>query len=123
MQCRGQLVVVVVVVGGGWDAVALNGGGWGPMDEAALDVVAGVGLSDGDLYPVYAGAVAGALSKGDWNGAVIVGSYVGGGGICGGVVRAFATGVGVGVGVGDCELREEDAVGVWIGSGGMCGRF
>ena len=56
--------------GGGWDAVALNGGGWGPVDEAALDVVAGVGLSDvglsdGDLYPVYLGAVAGALSKGD----------------------------------------------------------
>ena len=54
---------------------------------------------------------------------VISGSYVGGGGIGGGAVRAFATGVGVGVGVGDCELREEDAVGVWIGSGGMCGRF
>ena len=52
-------------VGGGWDAVALNGGGRGPVDEAALDVVAGVGLSDGDLYPVYLGAVAGALSKGD----------------------------------------------------------
>ena len=52
-------------VGGGWDAVALNGGGWGPVDEAALDVVAGVGLSDGDLYPVYLGAVAGVLSKGD----------------------------------------------------------
>ena len=47
------------------DAVALNGGGWGPMDEAALDVVVGAGLSDGDLYPVYAGAVAGVLSKGD----------------------------------------------------------
>ena len=52
---------------------------------------------------------------------MIVGSYVGGGGICGGVVRAFATDVGVDVG--DCELCEEDAVGVWIGSGGMCGRF
>ena len=47
------------------DAVALNGGGWGPTDEAALDVVVGAGLSDGDLYPVYAGAVAGMLSKGD----------------------------------------------------------
>ena len=52
---------------------------------------------------------------------MIVGSYVGGGGICGGVVRAFATGVGGDVR--DCELCEEDAVGVWIGSGGMCGRF
>ena len=54
-----------VAGGGGRAAVALNGGGWGPVDEAALDVVAGVGLSDGDLYPVYLGAVAGALSKGD----------------------------------------------------------
>ena len=45
--------------------MALNGDGRGPVDEAALDVVAGVGLSDGDLYPVYLGAVAGALSKGD----------------------------------------------------------
>ena len=36
------------------------------MGEAALDVVVmGTVLSDGDLYPVYAGAVAGMLSKGD----------------------------------------------------------
>ena len=51
----------------GCGAVAGGGGGRrGSMDEAALDVVVmGTVLLDGDLYPVYAGAVAGMLSKGD----------------------------------------------------------
>ena len=55
----------------------------------------------------------------------IVGSYVGGG--IGGSIRAFATSDGalVGVCVGDTGLGVDvgDAVGVWIGCGGMCGRF
>ena len=49
------------------------------VDEAALDVVAVVarGVSNGDLYAVYVGAVSGAmvlLSKGD-----CCGLYMGGG--------------------------------------------
>ena len=126
----------------------------GVVDEVALDVVTGAdvrGVSSGDLYAVYVGAVSVAAvlsSKGDRCGLYagadwgIVGAYDGGG--LGGCVLAFATGcgggawtawgVGVSEGVGNCVGEtgldgEGDAVGVWIGCGnadaigGTCGRF
>ena len=55
----------------------MDGSMWS-LDEQALDVVVAVarGVSSGDLYPVYVGAVSGAVasSKGD-----CCGLYMGGG--------------------------------------------